>query len=68
MHRQSKRELGGIESLLTIIGGLLSIFVMIAIGIVWGTGAIVAFIVGCLLFCMIGGPILKWYFGRQDRA
>jgi len=43
-------------------------FVVAAIGLTWGLDGIGVVIVGLLVFCLIGGPVIKWYFERQDRA
>jgi hypothetical protein len=54
--------------LLSIGALVMSVFIMATVGMFWGVDGIGLLILGLLLFCLVGGPILKWYFERQDRA
>lgn len=56
--------------IILLIGGLcLSILGMVAFALWWGSAdGVVVLMLGLLVFCLVGGPLLKRYFERHDRA
>jgi len=72
VHSQSTNEAAAAHWLPRVLLGVgvlvASVFIMAAAGVLAGPDGLFLLLLGLLAFCLIGGPILKWYFDRQDRA